>query len=102
MSVVVVATIYPTSEGRADVIEAFEAAIPLVHAEPGCELYSLHEGTDRLVMIEKWASPEALATHGTAAAVTALGSRLTGNLVSAPDIQVLTARPAGTSDLGTV
>jgi len=35
------------------VIKAFEAAIVRVHDEPGVELYALHEGRDRLVMIEK-------------------------------------------------
>jgi hypothetical protein len=42
-------------EHCADVIAAFEAAIARVHNEPGVELYALHEGRDRLVMIEKYA-----------------------------------------------
>jgi quinol monooxygenase YgiN len=102
MSVVVVATIHPTPEGRADVVAAFEAAIPLVHAEPGCELYALHEGQDRLVMIEKWSSPEALATHSTGAALTELGPKLAGKVLSAPDVQTLTALPLGAPELGAV
>jgi quinol monooxygenase YgiN len=53
MSIVVVVTVYPTLEHRAEVIEAFEKAIVRVHDEPGVELYALHEGSDRLVMIEK-------------------------------------------------
>jgi hypothetical protein len=36
------------------VIAAVAAAIPRVHYEPGVELYALHEGSDRLVMIEKY------------------------------------------------
>jgi hypothetical protein len=35
------------------VIEAFEEAIVRVHDEPGVELYARHEGSDRLVIIEK-------------------------------------------------
>ena len=63
MSIVVVVTAYPIPEYRADVIAAFEAAIVRVHDEPGVELYALHEGTGRLVMIEKYESAEARTDH---------------------------------------
>ena len=102
MSVVVVATIHPTPDGRADVIAAFEAAIPLVHAEPGCELYALHEGEDRVVVVEKWASAEDLSIHSRAAALAELGPKLAGKIVGAPDVQVLTPHPAGRPDLGKI
>jgi quinol monooxygenase YgiN len=63
MSIVVVVTAFPIPEDRADVIAAFEAAIARVHDEPGIELYALHEGRDRLVMIEKYESAEARSKH---------------------------------------
>jgi quinol monooxygenase YgiN len=63
VSVVVVVTAFPVPEHRAAVIRAFEAAIKRVHDEPGVELYALHEGPDRLVMIEKYASAQARAEH---------------------------------------
>lgn len=41
-----------------------------VHAhDEGCELYALHEGDDRLVMIEKWSSEQALETRGAGEAI---------------------------------
>ena len=40
MSVVMVATAFPVPEHRAEVIAACEAAIALVHDEPGVELYA--------------------------------------------------------------
>jgi quinol monooxygenase YgiN len=62
MSVVVVATAIPAPGHRDEVVAAFEKVIPTVHAEDeGCELYALHEGEDRLVMVEKWTSLEATA-----------------------------------------
>jgi Antibiotic biosynthesis monooxygenase len=67
MSVVLVATAFPVPEHRAEVIAACEAAIARVHDEPGVELYALHEGPDRLVMIEKYESAGAIETlrgHG--------------------------------------
>src|ERR1700733_13079818 len=74
MAVIIVATAYPAAEYREEVIAAFEAAIGKVHAEEdGCELYALHEGPDgRLVMIEKYASDEAVAAPRAGGGVAAL------------------------------
>jgi quinol monooxygenase YgiN len=45
VSIVVVATIEPVPEHRAEVIVALEDTIIAVHADDeGCELYALHEG----------------------------------------------------------
>ena len=68
MSVVVVATITPRADQVDAVREAILAAVPQVHAEPGCELYAVHEGDGSFVMIERWESPEALKVHGRAEA----------------------------------
>jgi quinol monooxygenase YgiN len=44
-AVVVVATIRPLPEHRAEMIAAFEKAIAAVHADDaGCLLYALHKG----------------------------------------------------------
>lgn len=103
MSVVVVATAQPKPEHRDEVIALFESVIARVHADDeGCELYSLHEGPDRLVMIEKWASQEALATHAKGPALAELTSGLAGKLTARLDIQLLTPHPAGTIELGTL
>jgi quinol monooxygenase YgiN len=95
MSVVIVATIVPLAEHRDAVIAALRTAIEQVHGEDGCEMYALHETHDRLVMVEKWASGEALAVHRDAPALAALGSALRGKVAGAPDVVVLRAVPAG-------
>jgi quinol monooxygenase YgiN len=101
MSVVVVATIQPRSGCRDQVLAALEDAVARVHAEDGgCELYALHEDGDQLVMIEKWASPEALTAHSRSPAFTELAGRLEGNLETGLDVRVLTPRPAGTQMQG--
>jgi quinol monooxygenase YgiN len=100
MSVVVVATIRPLPEHRDEVIAAFSAAIPDVHAEDGCELYALHQADDRLIMIEKWASPAALAVHSKGAALTALGPKLAGKVAVAPEVIVTQAVPVGDAAKG--
>lgn len=96
MSVVVVATAFPIPEHRAEVIAAFEAAIIRVTKEdPGCELYALHEAPDRLVMVEKYVSQDALAEHGKSAPLAELRAALNGKLSSPLDVQILTPHPAG-------
>lgn len=103
MSVIVVATVHPVPEHRAAVIAAFEDTIASVHAEDdGCQLYALHEGDDRLVMIEKWASQEALTSHSRGSALSELTSRLDGKLIGGLDVQVLQPHPAGTTHQGTI
>ena len=95
MSVVVVATIKPLPEHRDEVIAVFTETIARVHAEDGCELYALHRAEDRLIMIEKWASREALGTHSKGAALAALGPKLAGKTAGRPEVVVTEAVPAG-------
>jgi quinol monooxygenase YgiN len=100
VSVVVVATITPKPEQVDAVRDALMAAVPKVHAEPGCELYAVHEGDGEFVMVERWESPEALKVHGKAEALTTLGGQLTGKLAAAPDVRRLSPVPAGDADKG--
>ena len=100
MSAVVVVTAFPIPEHRAEAIAAFEAAITRVHDEPGVELYALHEGPDRLVMIEKYESQQARSEHLKGPALADLRSALEGKLSSGLDVQVLTPHPAGDAQKG--
>ena len=95
MSVVVVATIVPRPEHRDEVIAAFTETVPEVHKEDGCELYALHRNADRLMMVEKWASPEALRVHSKGAALAAMGAKIAGKTAGPAEIVVLEAVPAG-------
>ena len=100
MSVVVVVTAFPVPKHRAEVVAAFEAAIARVHDEPGVELYALHEGSDRLVMIEKYESGQARSEHLQGAALADLRSALESKLSSGLDVQVLMPHPAGNAQKG--
>jgi quinol monooxygenase YgiN len=96
MSVVIVATAFPIPEHRDEVAAAFAQAIARVHREePNVELYALHEGRDRLVMIEKYPSQDAFAEHGKSPALAELVAALDGKLSGKLDVQVLTPHPAG-------
>jgi quinol monooxygenase YgiN len=100
MSVVVVVTAFPIPEHRAEVVGAFEGAIARVHDEPGVELYALHEGRDRLVMLEKYESEQARSDHAKGAALAGLRAALDGKLTSDLDPQALVPHPAGNAQKG--
>jgi quinol monooxygenase YgiN len=102
MSVVVVATILPLPEHRAAVIEAIKETVGQVHAEDGCELYSLNEAPDRLIMVEKWASQQALDTHAKGPNLALLGPKLAGKVTAVPEVIVLQPVPAGDPAKGSV
>ena len=93
---VVVVTAFPVPEHRAEVIAAFETAIARVHGEPGVELYTPHEGRDRLVMMEKYESERARTEHAKGAAWQACG-----RLWKASSAAVSTRRSASRTRLET-
>ena len=95
MSVVVVATIVPRPEHRDEVIATITETVAAVHKEDGCELYALHQNKDRLIMVEKWASGDALRTHSQGAALAAMGPKIAGKTTGPADVVVLHAVPAG-------
>ena len=100
MSVVVVATITPQADQVDAVREALLTAVPQVHDEPGCELYALHEGDGSFVMVERWASPEALKVHGRAEALATLGGAIADKLAAPLDVRRLAPVPVGDAAKG--
>jgi len=85
---------------RAELLEAFSKIIPLVHAEEGCveyqpvvdaddagEMQTLL-GTDSFLVVEKWATMDALKAHSVASHMKAYGEHA-GHLVSDRTIHVL-------------
>jgi quinol monooxygenase YgiN len=95
LSVTVIAIIKPLPEHRDAVIAAFTETIAQVHTEDGCQLYALQRGEDRLIMVEKWASREALDKHGRGAALAALNPKLKGKMAGPSEVIVLDPVPAG-------
>jgi quinol monooxygenase YgiN len=102
LSVVVVAMLTPKPGQEDAVREVLRAAVPEVHAEPGCELYALHEEDGRFVLVEKWESAEALAVHSRGEALKKMGGALRGLTDGASEIHRLSPLPAGDAGKGTV
>ncbi len=72
---------------RDAVLAIFQANVPSVHAEPGCIEYTATVdidgfddiqaklGPDTFIVVEKWASPDALRSHMAAPHMAAYGQR---------------------------
>lgn len=70
-------------------IEIFRENIINVHEEPGCLHYTLHRNTEepqKLVVVERWTSAEALAEHAAAPHMNAMREKAAGMSL---DTQVL-------------
>jgi quinol monooxygenase YgiN len=101
--VVVIASMSP-AEGRWDDVQAaLSKAIEQTHErEPRVLRYAMHQGPDRLVMIEKYADEAALEAHTTSPALLELLDELNGALSAPMDVQVLTPVPAGDPAKGAI
>ena len=96
----IVAVITAKPGQRAAILEAFKANMPAVHAEQGCIEYGpaidadgvgaiqTKIGADTFMVIEKWASIDALKAHATAPHMAAYAAK-TRELIASRVIHVL-------------
>lgn len=96
-----VIAIITAKPGRRDaLLEAFNANVPAVRAEPGCieygaavdmadgPVFQVRYGPDAIVVIEKWENMDALKAHAAAPHMVAYGAR-TKELVASRAIHIL-------------
>jgi quinol monooxygenase YgiN len=96
----VVAIVTARPGKRAELLQAFQANVPNVHAEDGCIEYvatvdaegagssQTRFGEDSFVVVEKWASLAALEAHAAAPHMAAYAAR-TKDLIASRSIHVL-------------
>ena len=93
----VVAVLRAQPGSGAEVLRLWPELSAQVHAEDGCLEYDLHRvagDEDRFVVLERWASVEALATHGRSPHMREFG-RTAAALMAAPsEVIVLEDEPA--------
>ncbi len=100
MPIVVIATMTAKPESVEAVRTACKQAMEVVHNEPGCDLYSLHEADGTFVFIEQWADADSLQAHSAAPSVATLFGTIAEHLSDAPDIKVLQPVLAGDPSKG--
>jgi quinol monooxygenase YgiN len=102
MTEVVVTTVFqPAPDAKEPLIAAFREGIPAVHAEDGCLLYAIHDAEDgTIVMVEKWASREALDVHAAGGALARLDALVAPHLRRPVTWTTMIPIPAGTDRQG--
>ena len=102
---IVVARVYPKPGRLQEVIDVYAGIVPLVHQEPGCELFALHTDGETVFLVEKWATPADLQAHAAGPAYAQIEEIRTGvsDLVDhAADVWVLDNLPFGEAAKGTI
>jgi quinol monooxygenase YgiN len=92
----VVASLVLQDGKRDEVIALWPALARQVRAESGCLAYDLHSvlgDANRLLVLERWASVEALAAHGESPHMAEFGQVAAGLVAGAPEVLVLPATP---------
>lgn len=96
MKVIVTAVFFPLPGRSAELASAMRAGIEAVHAEPGCELYAIHDAEDgTITMIEKWASRADLDAHSKGSAAATLMTSIEGLTAAPLVVTVMTPIPMG-------
>lgn len=84
---------------------ALRAVVAPTHAEVGCLRYAIHRGADdpsKFLVVERWASPEALAAHLKTPHIQELFSKAANLLIAPPEILSFELLPAGTPEKGSL
>lgn len=102
MSVTVVALLHPHPGKASGVLASFAQVSPLVHEEPGCELYAAHTDGDLVIMVERWTTRADLDAHSGGAALELLRDLNEGLLARAADVYVLDEVPLGDPAKGVI
>lgn len=88
----VVATLQ-AQEGRGDeLVAVLQESLAVVREEDGCLRYDLHRvrrRPDEVVMVERWASKDALRAHGEAEHFKRTSARIAELVAAAPVVRVL-------------
>ena len=99
MSEIVVVGSLKARPGREDdARRALEGLVAPTHAEDGCILYALHQGTDdptRLTFVERWTSRAHLDAHLSSPHIAELLGQVEELFAEAPDIVVYAPVPGG-------
>ncbi|WP_353808278.1 putative quinol monooxygenase [Agromyces sp. SYSU T00194] len=90
--VTVVARLHPAAESLEQATAAVRTALAGIRAEDGCLQYDPHLADDgSFVIVERWASREALAAHNTGAPVQVLRDGLAGLTTAPADVTIAEA-----------
>ena len=101
-SKIVVAGVYPKPGRLQEVIGVYAPIVPLVHQEPGCELFALYTDGETFFLVEKWATPADLQAHAAGPAYAQIRAGISDLVDHAPDVWILDTLPLSGAAKGTI
>jgi quinol monooxygenase YgiN len=99
---IVVARVYPKPGRLHEVIDIYAGIVPLVHQEPGCELFALHTDGETVLVVEKWAAPADLQGHADGATYAQIRAGISDLVDHPADVWVLDQLLFGGAAKGTI
>ena len=97
----VIAIFTPKPEHADEVRSLLVRISPLVHEEPGCEFYALHQDVEgRLVFVEAWTTRELWITHCEMPTVKEILAGVEGKLQRDVEVYEMYGVPSGASGKG--
>jgi quinol monooxygenase YgiN len=99
---IVVARVYPKPGRVQEVIDVYADIVPLVHQEPGCELFALHTDDETVFVVEKWATPAGLQGHAAGPAYAQIRAGISDLVDHAADVWILDPVSFGEAAKGTI
>jgi quinol monooxygenase YgiN len=103
--IVVVGSLKAKAGKEDDTRDALGGLVAPTHAEDGCILYALHQGTEdptRFAFVERWESAEKLQAHLGSDHIAAVLQRAEELLSEPPDIVTYAALPQGEEPKGSL
>ena len=103
--IVVVGSLKAKPGKEDDARDALGGLVAPTHAEDGCVLYALHQGTEdptRFTFVERWESAEKLQAHLGSDHIAAVLRRAEDLLSEPPDIVTFQALPLGEESKGSL
>jgi quinol monooxygenase YgiN len=99
---VVIAHLLPTPGQTQKVLDVYRELAPLVHQEPGCELFALHTDGQDVFIIEHWLTPEDFQAHLASSNLRRIREALKPLLAASTEIWPVESVPLGDPDKGVI
>lgn len=97
---VVIASLTPKEGMLQELVETYTRFLPAIHAEEGCEFFTLHTSKSELFIVESWASGEHLRAHTSTQTFKTNNELIAPLLAEPPKINIVRAVPGGDPDKG--
>ncbi|MET8957005.1 putative quinol monooxygenase [Streptomyces sp. NPDC004393] len=99
---VVIARLIPAPGQTQNVLDVYRDLAPLVHQEPGCELFALHSDGENVILVERWLTPDDFQAHLASSNLQRIRDALKPLLAAPTEIWPVESVPLGDPSKGVI